>query len=123
MSAVNMNEVVGTHDIVFVVLDTLRYDVAKSEMDDGGTPNFQELFPSGWEKRHTPGSFTYPAHHAFFAGFLPTPAEDPAHERLFAARFAGSETSGGNTCVFDSADIVSGVCLLKKPTPPMQMEW
>ena len=36
--AVNMNEVVGTHDILFVCLDTLRYDVAKEEEDKNNTP-------------------------------------------------------------------------------------
>ena len=104
-----MNKIIGKHDIAFVVLDTLRFDVATAEMSAGHTPNLAKLFPNGWEKRHTPGTFTYPAHHAFFAGFLPTPAENPDHQRLFAARFAGSETSGEKTCIFDSANIVDGL--------------
>jgi len=40
---------------------------------------------SGWERRHSPASFTYAAHQAFFAGFLPTPASPGPHPRLFAA--------------------------------------
>jgi len=105
----DMNQIVGSHDLVLITLDTLRYDVAEASMREGGTPNFARLFPGGWEKRHSPGSFTYAAHHAFFAGFLPTPATPPWPARLFAARFAGSETTGPGTCVFDTPDLVSGL--------------
>lgn len=106
----DMNQLLGNHDLVWVVPDALRFDVAHSEMRGGGTPNLARLFPSGWEKRHSPGSFTFPAHQAFFAGFLPTPA-DPAVDRtrLFAANFAGSETSGAGTVLFEEPDIVHGL--------------
>ncbi len=104
---------VPSHDVLFVTLDTLRYDVAVRELDAGRTPNIARRLTDGaWEKRHTPGSFTYAAHHAFFAGFLPTPAKPGRHERLFAARFAGSETSTDETLVLDSADIVTGFAAL-----------
>lgn len=105
----DMNRIVGAHDVVFITLDTLRFDVAARCFRQGETPGFARWFPAGWEKRHTAGSFTYAAHHAFFAGFLPTPADDPGAPRLLAARFAGSETTGAGTCVFDEADIVSGL--------------
>lgn len=101
---------VGTHDILFVTLDTLRYDVAMDALRAGRTPNLARLLPTGvWEKRHSPATFTYAAHHAFFAGFLPTPATPGRHDRLFAARFPGSETTSPKTCVFDTPDIVSGL--------------
>jgi hypothetical protein len=68
------------------------------------------LLPEGWEERHSPGSFTYAAHQAFFAGFLPTPANPAAaNTRLFAARFGGSETTGPATKVFDAPDVVTGL--------------
>ncbi|MFH5806129.1 STM4013/SEN3800 family hydrolase [Alienimonas sp. DA493] len=101
------NAEIGRRDVLFVTLDTLRYDVAAGALADGLTPNLAALLPGGrWERRHTPGSFTYAAHHAFFAGFLPTPAEPVSdggrpHERLFAARFAGSATTGRRTFVHD----------------------
>lgn len=106
----DLRQLIGTHDLVWVVADALRYDVADQEMRAGRTPNLAALFPDGWEKRHSPGTFTFPAHQAFFAGFLPTPA-DPAADRsrLFAARFAGSETTGPGTVVFEEADIVHGL--------------
>lgn len=105
----DMNTVIGTCDLVFVTLDTLRYDVARQSHENGETPNFARLFPSGWEERHSPGSFTYAAHQAFFAGFLPTPVRPPWPERLFAARFAGSETTGPRTWTFDAPDLPAGL--------------
>lgn len=104
-----MNRIVGENDIVFITLDTLRYDVAQSLFEAGKLPNFSKLLPkTGWEKRHSPGSFTYASHHAFFAGFLPTkiPNKQP---RLFAAKFKGSETTTPTTFVFDEENIVKGL--------------
>jgi hypothetical protein len=99
----DMNSIIGTHDLLFLVLDTLRYDVAEEEFRTGRTPNFAGVFPAGWEKRHSPASFTFPAHQAFFAGFLPTPADPEANRtRLFACRFEGSETTGAGTKVVDA---------------------
>ncbi|MGF1582484.1 MAG: STM4013/SEN3800 family hydrolase [Gemmataceae bacterium] len=107
---IDMNQVVGSHHILFVTLDTLRYDVAIQCWEESRTPNFQRLLPpSGWEKRHTPGNFTYAAHQAFFAGFLPTPAKAEKHTRLFALRFPGSETTGSGTYVMDAPDIITGL--------------
>ena len=77
---------VGTHDVLFLTLDTLRYDVARDALAAGMTPNLARWLPGGrWEARHSPASFTYAAHHAFFAGFLPTPAAPGRHPRLFAS--------------------------------------
>ncbi|MEV0263424.1 STM4013/SEN3800 family hydrolase [Streptomyces sp. NPDC050617] len=105
-----MNEVVGSHDLLFVTLDTLRYDVAAELAADGRIPHLARHLPGGrWEERHAPGNFTYASHQAMFAGFLPTPAAPGPHERLFAARFAGSESTAPATYVFDTPDLVSGL--------------
>jgi hypothetical protein len=106
---VNVNHLLGTHDVLLMVIDTLRYDVAQEEWRAGRTPNLACLLSDdGWERRHTPGNFTYAAHQAFFAGFLPTPASPGKHPRLFATRFAGSETTHEQTAVFDTSDIIRG---------------
>lgn len=105
----------GSHDVLLLTLDTLRYDVAEKALAAGETPALARILPGGqWEPRHSPASFTYAAHHAFFAGFLPTPTEPDAagHARLFAARFPGSETSGPGTAIFDTPDIVSGMAAI-----------
>ncbi|HWO17515.1 MAG TPA: STM4013/SEN3800 family hydrolase [Kofleriaceae bacterium] len=109
MSELDMNAIVGTHDLALIVLDTLRYDVAAEELAAGRTPNFAALFPGGWERRHSPGTFTYAAHAAFFAGFLPTPASPGRHRRRLALGFEGSETIGAGTCVLEGATIVEGL--------------
>ena len=106
----DMNKVVGSHDLLLVTLDTLRYDVADRLAREGRTPNLARRLPGGrWERRHAPGSFTYASHQAIFAGFLPTPASPGPHPRLFAARFAGSETTAEHTFVYDTPDLVSGL--------------
>jgi len=77
---IDMRRVVGTHDIALITLDTLRFDVATAEMARGRTPNLARLF-GAWEERHSPSSFTFAAHMAFFAGFLPTRASSPRASR------------------------------------------
>ncbi|WP_209437000.1 STM4013/SEN3800 family hydrolase [Methylobacterium variabile] len=100
----------GSHDILLVTLDSLRYDVACAALAAGRTPNLARLLPAeGWERRHAPGSFTFAAHQAIFAGFLPTPATPGPHHRHFALRFEGSRTTGPDTALFDAPDIVSGL--------------
>jgi hypothetical protein len=99
--------VIGSHDIALVTLDTLRYDVAVDELSAGRTPNLAKLI-GNWEERHSPGTFTFAAHAAFFAGFLPTPVRPGRHPRRFALRFEGSETIGPETIVLDGASIVEG---------------
>lgn len=69
---IDMNNIVGKCDILFVCLDALRYDVAVQEEAAGGTPVLNQF--GKWEKRHAPGTFTYPSHQAMFAGFLPSAA-------------------------------------------------
>lgn len=106
----DMNEVVGRDDLLLLTLDTLRYDIAAESAAAGRTPSLARHLPGGaWERRHAPGSFTYASHQAMFAGYLPTPASPGPHPRLFAARFAGSETTAEGTFVFDAPDLVSGL--------------
>jgi membrane-anchored protein YejM (alkaline phosphatase superfamily) len=105
----DMNQIVGSHNILLVTIDTLRYDVAQQELEAGRLPVLSAYLGDQWERRHSPGSFTYAAHQAFFAGFLPTPITEPHQARLFALRFPGSESIGETTCVFDASDIVKGL--------------
>lgn len=107
----DMHAIVGSRDIVLITLDTLRFDAAQRCFERGELPVLAPLLPAaGWERRHAPASFTYAAHVAFFAGFLPTPATPGPHPRLFALEFEGSETTVAQTYVFRGcADIVAGL--------------
>lgn len=105
-----MRKLIGSHDLLFVTLDTLRYDVAAELAAAGRTPNLARALPGGaWQRRHSPASFTYAAHQAFFAGFLPTPTTPGPHPRLYAAAFPGSESTGDDTWTFDAPDVVTGL--------------
>lgn len=95
-------------DILWITLDTLRYDVAAAELDAGRTPVLASLV-GRWEARHTPASFTYAAHAAFFAGFLPTPTAPGPHPRSIALAFPGSETTTPDTLVLDAPDVPAGL--------------
>lgn len=110
-SDINMNEIVGTHDILFVCLDTLRYDVAKQEEDNNGTPVINRY--GKWRKCHAPGNFTYPSHMAMFAGFLPTPADGHSmfdSEMLFFPKGIGMGKKGPeNAFSFEGATFIEGL--------------
>lgn len=100
----------GSHDLLLVTLDTLRYDVAVQAHEAGATPNLSRLLPAGgWEKRHAPGSFTFSSHAAMFACFFPTPAAPGRHVRRFALAFEGSETTGDETIVLDGPSLPEGL--------------
>lgn len=108
---INVNHCIGSHDVLIITFDTLRYDVAAQGIVCGRTPFLQSMLPNQqWEKRHTPATFTYAAHHAFFSGYLPTPIPKPRdYQRLFACDFAGSTTTGSTTWVTDKSTIIQGL--------------
>jgi hypothetical protein len=109
----NFNHLVGTHDILLLTFDTLRYDVAQALWEQGRLPNLAKFLLSdwqgGWQARHSPGSFTYSAHHAFFAGFLPTPIPPGSHPRPFALTFEGSTSIAPETCLLHAASVPEGL--------------
>lgn len=111
MAEIDMNRVVGSCDILFVCLDTLRYDVAVQEEALGGTPVLNRY--GSWEKRQASGTFTYPSHHAMFAGFFPCPFDAKSsdeRERLFFSRFVGmSRKAPPNAYIFSGSTIVEGL--------------
>ncbi len=110
MTSIGLDAIRSADTLLWLVLDTLRFDVAQDQLERGRTPQLAALLPAnGWEPRHTPGNFTLPAHQAFFAGFLPTPVGPGPHPRRFATAFPGSESTTGDTWVFPSADIVTGL--------------
>lgn len=85
-----MNQVVGSHHILFVCLDSLRYDVALEEQEKGNTPVLNQY--GKWRKCQAPGNFTYPSHQAMFAGFFPIDeeiSEMKDREKLFFSEDIG----------------------------------
>lgn len=96
--------------ILFVTLDSLRYDVAHDALHAGQTPHLQRLLPGGaWEKRHTPGTFTLPAHMAFFSGFLPKLPQPHQPARLWECRPPPFKTVPPQTFVFEAPNLLQGL--------------
>lgn len=55
----DMNQVVGTHDILMLCFDTLRYDVSKEEEAAGRTPVLNS-HGGEWGKKTCAGKFYLP---------------------------------------------------------------
>ena len=80
----DMNQIVGSHHILMLCLDCLRYDAAVLEQEQGGTPNLDRY--GSWRRCQAPGNFTYASHQAIFAGFFPVDEDvrEMSHrEKLF----------------------------------------
>ena len=73
MYKTDMGIIAGSYNILFVCIDSLRFDVASEEESNGGTPVLNRY--GRWRKCQAPGNFTYPSHQAMFAGFLPIDIE------------------------------------------------
>lgn len=101
----DLRSLCGQINFVWVVLDSLRFDVAQAAWEAGETPHLARRI-RGWEKRHTPGNFTYAAHQAFFAGFLPTSGGEP---RSLALAFEGSSTVSEETLMLEGSDVCEGL--------------
>ena len=56
---VDMHQIVGSHHILFICLDALRYDVAKEQENLGNTPVLNRY--GEWQKCEAVGNFTMPA--------------------------------------------------------------
>ncbi|MFF0143502.1 STM4013/SEN3800 family hydrolase [Streptomyces sp. NPDC005227] len=99
----------GTN-ILFVTLDSLRYDVASGALAGGNTPHLAGLLPGGqWEHRQTPGMFTLPAHMAFFSGFLPKLPQPEQPARLWECRPPAFKKVPSETFVFDAPNLLDGL--------------
>ncbi|RSO41841.1 esterase [Streptomyces sp. WAC 06725] len=108
---IDASDIIATGSpILFVTLDSLRYDVARTALDNGDTPQLARLLPpGGWERRHTPGTFTLPAHMAFFSGFLPKLPQPVQPPRLWECRPPAFKTVRPPTFVFDAPNLLAGL--------------
>jgi len=112
MAIIDMKDVIGNQDILMLCFDTLRYDVCIAEEAAGGTPVLNS-YGGKWEKRHAPGTFTYPSHFAIFAGFFPSPA-DPhrvreRHELFFPERAGTGRIAPPGSYAYTEATFVESL--------------
>ena len=107
--SLDLRPLCGELDFCWVVFDSLRYDVARSALDSGRLLHLGSLI-SAWERRHTPATFTFAAHQAFFAGFLPTPIQrGDSFKRNWALDFAGSSSVDEQTLRLSGANVCEGL--------------
>lgn len=110
-TVVDMNTVIKNNHILFICLDTLRWDVAFKEQENGGTPILNRY--GKWVKSFAPGNFTYPSHHTMFIGFLPAPVEARSigdRELLFFPKDIGMGRGGPtNAFGYEGANIMEGL--------------
>lgn len=111
MQNIDMNKVVGNCHILFVCIDSLRYDVAFEEQQNQGTPVLNEF--GGWRKCFAPGNFTYPSHQAMFAGFFPVDegiSDMKEREKLFFSEDIGmGRKAPENAYTFQGSNWVEGL--------------
>ena len=105
---IDLRPLCGQAHFVWVVFDSLRYDVACHALQQGQLSGLAP-FLGAWEERHTPANFTFAAHQAFFAGFLPTPLGPGPHARNLALEFAGSSSLCDATLHLGGANLCEGL--------------
>lgn len=111
MQNIDMNKVVGNCHILFICIDSLRYDVAFEEQQNQGTPVLNEF--GDWRKCFAPGNFTYPSHQAMFAGFFPVDegiSDMKEREKLFFSEDIGmGRKAPENAYTFQGSNWVEGL--------------
>lgn len=110
IAPVDMHQVVGTHNIVMICLDTLRWDAARDEEAAGTTAVLNRHAP--WTECFAPGDFTWPAHHAIFAGFLPAPVSARTIDErrlLFFPKQGGNSLPPKGAFVYTGTTFVEGL--------------
>jgi hypothetical protein len=92
-------------DIRFITVDSCRYDSAKVAQ----TPNLDKI--GSLRKGETSGSYTYPAHQAFFIGDIPRIVEGQMQyidgfDQVWRSASA-RQTNKPVFCLFDAPDIIT----------------
>ena len=103
----------GSSDVLFITLDSCRYDTFVAAHADGHLPHLAAVAP--YHKAMAPSYFTYGSHAAFWMGFTPGVANssrpwlNPKAGKLFRMAFAGhAGRDGDNAFRLGGANIVEG---------------
>ena len=100
-------------DVLFITLDSCRYDTFLAAHRDGALPVLSNIGPL--YRAQAPSYFTYGSHAAFWMGFTPgvegssEPWLNPKAGKLFRMAFAGHAGRGvENSFILEGANIVDG---------------
>jgi hypothetical protein len=96
-------------NVLFVTLDSCRYDLA----EQADIPTIRSLGPL--RKAYTHGSYTVPAHAAFFSGHLPVVLDEPkllyysdAVKQLWRIRTGPSRDTRGVGLLLEGSNVLDG---------------
>ena len=101
-----------TDSVLFISLDSCRYDTFAAAHADGDLPNLQHVAPL--HKAQAPSHFTYGSHAAFWMGFTPGVADcdqpliNPKAGKLFRMAFAGRAGSDRDGFELEGASVIEG---------------
>ncbi len=100
-------------DVLFISLDSCRFDTFRAAQRAGELPNLSSVGPL--HRAQAPSYFTYGSHAAFWMGFTPgvvgsnQPWLNPKAGKLFRMAFAGSSGRDGEQSFrLDGANVVEG---------------
>ena len=100
------------NDILFVTLDSCRYDTFEAAHSAGTLPNLMTVGPL--HRAQAPSHFTYGSHAAFWMGFTPgvedcqDPLLNPKVGKLFRMAFAGHRGRDDEGFSLEGANIIDG---------------
>jgi hypothetical protein len=105
--------VLPEESVLFISLDSCRYDTAAAAQQAGTIPNLAALGPL--HRAQAPSHFTYGSHACFWMGFTPgvvdsrEPWLNPKAGKLFRMAFAGHGGSDGELSFqLDGANLIEG---------------
>ena len=100
-------------DVLFITLDSCRYDTFRSCLNDSSLPNIGSISPL--HKAQAPSYYTYGSHSSFWMGFTPgvasstDPFLNPKAGKLFRMSFSGHASSDTDDCYrLQGSNIVEG---------------
>ena len=103
---------VSRESVLFITLDSCRYDVFSDLYSSGRLNTFSGIAPL--HKASSPSYFTYGSHSAFWVGFTPgvadskTPLLNPKVSKLFRLQYAGSSGKDADCFKLEGENIVEG---------------
>ena len=102
----------GCDSVLFISLDSCRYDTFSAAYSAGSLPNMQAVAPL--HRAQAPSHFTYGSHAAFWMGFTPGVADcdqpliNPKAGKLFRMAFAGHAGSDRDGFELQGSNVIEG---------------
>ena len=99
-------------DVLFISLDSCRYDTFEAAYLGGTVPNLAGVAPL--HRAQAPSHFTYGSHAAFWMGFTPgvegcgDPLLNPKVGKLFRMAFSGHQSRDQQGFSLDGANVIDG---------------